>query len=38
MTYIHGNMKKQRIKTDFTDFHGFIFISPSNLEEICEIH
>ena len=30
-------MVKQRIKTDFTDFHGFFIISPLNLEEICEI-
>jgi len=30
-------MEKQRIKTDFTDFHGLFIISPSNLEEIREI-
>ena len=39
LTYIiHSNMEKQRIKTDFTDFHGLFIILPSNLEEICEIH
>ena len=35
---IHGNMEKQRIKTDFTDFHGLFIFFPSNLEEICEIN
>jgi len=32
------NMEIQRIKTDFTDFHGFFIVFPSNLEEICEIN
>jgi len=27
ITYIiHGNMEKQRIKTDYTDFHGLFYL------------
>ena len=34
---IQGYMEKQRIKTDFTDFHELFIISPSNLEDISNL-